>query len=105
MFRNSPNNCRPNIKYRLRSGGRSTEELSAHQVSHVSADSQQCTQANQVTNDPDVQQYSWDRSDKIHPEHTPQQRVLAEQDGDTGRTAKQASIEEMRGLQTVTLTG
>ncbi len=83
-------------------GDRSAEELPAHQVSHVSADSQQCTQA---TNDPDVQQYSWDGPDKSEPKAQTQQRVLAEQDSDTGRTAKQASIEEMRGLQTVTLTG
>lgn len=36
---------------------------------------------------------------------TERERELSEQDSDSGRTAKQASIAEMRGLQTITLTG
>lgn len=37
---------------------RSTEKPPAHQVTDVTADSLQCAQANQATNDPDVQQSS-----------------------------------------------
>ena len=39
------------------------------------------------------------------PTERDRQSEFAEQDSDTGRTAKQASKAEMRGLQTVTLTG
>lgn len=86
---------------------RSTETLPAHQVSGVPADFQQCTQAKKSTNDPDVRQDIGDWCHQIRPEcnGTECEGELAEQDSDVGRTANQASITEMRGLENVTQTG